>query len=256
VDPLAEEFPAWSPYNYTMNNPINLIDPDGREVAKPPLKGTREFNSFVKDIVNKNSGPVNWCDKDGAWRYDEKKQSWIGIDKSKGNNISFSPYKTSTSHKIIKSGVVLLNAYGGYNEVVAGVGALLAPEPTGVTKAIGLYGIADGATRMLSSPLALYGTITENEMLENVPSNVLGLVGNIIDNVNSPTESYTTGGSVQFWGELTGDFGLSRRNLINTLEKGATTNMDKIIKGGKIANDCLFLPVNGTLKSKKLQENE
>ena len=30
VDPLAHEFPSWTPYNYTMNNPVNMIDPDGR----------------------------------------------------------------------------------------------------------------------------------------------------------------------------------------------------------------------------------
>ncbi|ELR68721.1 hypothetical protein C900_05904 [Fulvivirga imtechensis AK7] len=30
IDPLAEEYSSWSPYNYVMNNPVNMIDPDGR----------------------------------------------------------------------------------------------------------------------------------------------------------------------------------------------------------------------------------
>ncbi|MBK7466656.1 MAG: RHS repeat-associated core domain-containing protein [Saprospiraceae bacterium] len=29
VDPLTDEFSDWS-YNYSLNNPINMIDPDGR----------------------------------------------------------------------------------------------------------------------------------------------------------------------------------------------------------------------------------
>ena len=35
TDPLAEQFPGWNPYNYTMQNPINLVDPDGKEPIDP-----------------------------------------------------------------------------------------------------------------------------------------------------------------------------------------------------------------------------
>ena len=32
VDPMADKYPGWSPYNYCMNNPAILIDPTGEEV--------------------------------------------------------------------------------------------------------------------------------------------------------------------------------------------------------------------------------
>ena len=33
VDPMPSEFPAWSPYNYALNDPLRFIDPDGKTPA-------------------------------------------------------------------------------------------------------------------------------------------------------------------------------------------------------------------------------
>ncbi len=37
VDPLTQEYPFWTPYQFTGNNPVMFIDPDGQEVMMPLL---------------------------------------------------------------------------------------------------------------------------------------------------------------------------------------------------------------------------
>ena len=32
VDPMSDKYPSMSPYNYCANNPVILVDPDGREI--------------------------------------------------------------------------------------------------------------------------------------------------------------------------------------------------------------------------------
>ena len=39
VDPMAEKFADWNPYNYTLDNPILLFDPDGNGPIKPNIIG-------------------------------------------------------------------------------------------------------------------------------------------------------------------------------------------------------------------------
>jgi RHS repeat-associated protein len=52
VDPLADKYPGLSPYNYTLNNPLKYVDPDGREVKSEDQehlqKTADRLNEFFK----------------------------------------------------------------------------------------------------------------------------------------------------------------------------------------------------------------
>jgi RHS repeat-associated protein len=41
VDPLADKYPSWSPYHYTLNNPLRYLDPDGKDI----IESERALNS-------------------------------------------------------------------------------------------------------------------------------------------------------------------------------------------------------------------
>lgn len=49
-DPLSDKFASLSPYNFVENNPINMIDPDGREATDwfKDKKGVMQFDPNVK----------------------------------------------------------------------------------------------------------------------------------------------------------------------------------------------------------------
>ena len=74
VDPLADKYPGVSPYVYCGNNPIRLVDPDGRKIAPGNQAGQEAidnyFGKFSKRILKHAFGLVkqpHTDDKNGIY---------------------------------------------------------------------------------------------------------------------------------------------------------------------------------------------
>lgn len=87
-DPLEKEYPSWSPYNFTLSNPIYFIDPDGRGVfpSKKDLKTqgdkTVADDKFKQDPTTKqtycNKGCLDILNASGDKSLDGKNANEIG----------------------------------------------------------------------------------------------------------------------------------------------------------------------------------
>jgi len=58
-DPLSDEFPSWSPYNFVYNNPIMFIDPDGRS-AEWIVGKDKNINGGKATYVKNSDGTITW----------------------------------------------------------------------------------------------------------------------------------------------------------------------------------------------------
>ncbi len=60
VDPMSDKYPSMSPYNYCANNPVILVDPDGRDIWD-----INENGQVVGHIKDKSKDVIRRVDNDG-----------------------------------------------------------------------------------------------------------------------------------------------------------------------------------------------
>ena len=51
IDPLCEKYYSTSPYNYCLNNPVMLVDPDGRVVGNPFIEIIKYTGNAIKKVA-------------------------------------------------------------------------------------------------------------------------------------------------------------------------------------------------------------
>ena len=83
LDPLAVKYPAWSPYNYVLGNPIMFVDPDGRDVInvyeKSRNKAQNNLNTAQNNLNNYSKGDDGY--RNARKAFNESQRAFNRVDR-------------------------------------------------------------------------------------------------------------------------------------------------------------------------------
>lgn len=152
IDPLANKYPSLTPYNFTLNNPLNYIDADGKEPNKSQATSPRNFLNYLQKVYKNNA---------------RETLAYLGNYKTLGG--------ANPSHKRY-----IYTRRGGWIDLVHFFNVASEIDKLSSAKKIGVYIAGEIAlwekTKSIENEQQAKGSIGTAWSYEDAPSNYLGLV--------------------------------------------------------------------------------
>jgi RHS repeat-associated protein len=172
VDPLAEKFSGWSPYNYCLNNPSNVVDPDGKDIIFIVDKEAASKNGHIAVLIGNEKTGWTYISMNGTgegakpWGKSKNADLKTSIVDTKGNMI------TDPQEAIQRANVINPNendhTYDAFKRIIStekeDINAITEASKSASAKE---YGIAGPGKSCIDVAQSAFGSIVKDRGLDD-----------------------------------------------------------------------------------------